>query len=147
MTNSELVLTTLNAIERGDFDTVSKYIADDMTFSGPVPEPIGKDAFLHVHRAMVNAAPDWKFNFDLTGEEGDTVVGNVRVAGTQTGTLEPVMPGLPTVPPTGRFFQNPVEGMKIVCKGGLIHSIEAETVPNGGVAGVLKQIGVELPSH
>jgi predicted ester cyclase len=145
MTNSELVFTALNAIEQGDFETGSKYFADDMTFSGPVPEPISKDAFLNLHRALLQAAPDWKFNFNVTGEEGDTVIGKVQVEGTQTGTLPPVLPGLSAVPATGRTFKNPVEGIKITCRGGLIHGITAEQVPNGGVAGILQQIGVELP--
>jgi hypothetical protein len=145
MTNAELVTTAFNAIEQGDFETGSRYFADDMTFSGPVPEPISKDAFLNLHRAMLGAAPDWRFNFNMTGEEGDTVIGKVQVEGTQTGALAPVLPGLPTIPATGRSFKNPVEGIEIVCRGGLIHAIKAEQVPNGGVAGILKQIGVELP--
>jgi predicted ester cyclase len=145
MTNEELIRAALSTIESGNVDESAKYFADDMTFSGPVPEPIGKDAFLAVHRAMLTGIPNWKFNFEKVGEDGDQVIGRVQITGTQTNELPPVLPGLPAVPATNRSVTNPVEGIKIVCQGGLIKSLEAEVVPNGGVAGVLGQLGVDLP--
>lgn len=147
MTNKDLVEKAFGAIESCNFEESAKYFADDMVFEGPVPEPITKEAFLNLHRAMLAGIPDWKFNFQNVREEGDSVVGQVQVSGTQTHDLPPLIPGLPSVPATGRSFANPVEGIEIVCQGGLITKIRAESVPDGGVTGVLTQLGVELPKH
>src|SRR5437588_5886443 len=98
MTNEELIRTAFTTIENGNVDESAKYFADDMTFSGPVPEPIGKETFLNLHRAMLTGIPNWKFNFEKLGEEGDAVTGRVQITGTQTNTLPPVLPGLSPLP-------------------------------------------------
>lgn len=145
MTNDELVHAALSTIESGNIDESAQYFADNMTFSGPVPEPVGKEAFLHVHRAMLQGIPDWKFNFEKTGEEENAVTGRLQITGTHTNELPSIMPGLPAIAATNRSVSIPTEEIKFTVDGGKIAAVEVVPVPNGGVAGLLGQLGRELP--
>ena len=96
--------------------------------------------------AMSAAFPDWSFNASEFVEEGDTVRVTVQITGTHTGDLDLSPMGLPKVPATGKKIKNPVEHPVVTIKGGKITGVHVgDVTPDGGVPGILKQLGVELP--
>ena len=145
MSTTDTIKTAMAAIERGDFNAVASYLTDDLVFAGPVPEPMGKREFIGVQSALVAALPDWKFNASELREQGDKVTVNVHITGTHTGTLNPPMPGIPVLPPSGKHVSLPNETITFTVRGDKISRLDVTSVPGGGVPGVLSQLGVKLP--
>ena len=139
------VRDTLTAIEAGDMAKAASHMTDDFTFSGPVPQPIGKAEFLALQGALITAMPNWKFNAKNYKTQGNKVQLTVQITATHSATLTPLMPGMPTVPASGRKAALPLEPMTITLRDDKLASLEAEQVPGGGLPGLLAQIGVQLP--
>jgi predicted ester cyclase len=141
----DVVKAGLAASEAGQPGKFAEFLADDMVFTGPVPQPIGKREFIGLQTAMVAAMPDWKFNAKDFKQDGDKVTATFQITGTQTGELNLPMPGFPKVPASGKRVSLPQEGMTFRVIDGKISRMESAKVPGGGVPGVLAQLGVVLP--
>jgi hypothetical protein len=55
------------------------------------------------------------------------------------------MPGFPKIPASGKHVSLPKEPTTVTIKNGKISRLEATVVPGGGVAGILAQLGVQVP--
>ena len=145
MTKIETIKAFSAALEARDFEKAASYLADDFVFSGPVPQPIGKQEFIAVQSAFENAFEDWSFNSHDEVEQGEKAVAAVQITGTHTRDLVLPMPGMPTIPATHKRVSLPEEHLEFTFKGDKIASLTSDNVPGGGVPGVLQQIGVPLP--
>lgn len=143
----ETVQAVLAAIEATDWERARSYLADDFTFSGAVPQPIGPDAWLGVHRALSAAMPDLSFNARGLHEENGKVVGQVQLTGTQTRDLALPLPGFAVIAPTGKRVSLPIENFAAVLRGERLINYEVGHVEGGGVPGLLAQLGASLPAH
>jgi predicted ester cyclase len=146
MTKIETIKAFSAALEAREFEEAASYLADDFVFSGPVPEPIGKQEFIAIESAFENAFEDWSFNSHDEVEHGDKVVAAVKITGTHSHDLVLPMPGVPTIPATHKKVSLPEEHLEFTFKGDKIASLTSDNVPGGGVPGVLQQIGVPLPA-
>lgn len=144
MSSIDIVQKGLAAYASGDAQTLAALLTDDMTFSGPVPQPMDKHGFLAVAAGSTAAFPDWDFHGRDWREEGDKVSGTIQVSGTHTGTLA-IIPGVPPVPATGKAVQNPPEQITFTVRGTQISAIEVVPTPNGGVPGLYAKVGSPLP--
>jgi hypothetical protein len=144
MNKVDIVKKLLLAIEQCNMKEAASYLADDFTFSGAVPKPVSKNEWLDVHQKFDMAMPDFKFNAKDLNESGNVVNGTVQLSGTQNKELPSLMPGVPSVPATNKKIQMPTENFTVTFKGDKIVNLTVEKVPNGGVAGVLKQLGVTI---
>ncbi|MFQ6673244.1 MAG: ester cyclase [Fidelibacterota bacterium] len=142
---TDIARRTLAAIESGDFDTASSLISDDFTFSGPVPEPIGREEWLGLQRKLQDAFPDWSFNVTDAQEEGEVVRLSLEITGTHTGDLDLSEMGIPKVPATGNSLRLPAEHPEMIVRGDKLVAVKVNVPPGGGVPGILQQVGVELP--
>jgi hypothetical protein len=140
----ETVKQALADIEAGNVQA-STY-TEDLSFSGPVPQPLGLEPYLSLMRALVAASPDWNFHAHGYWQDGDTVTVQIAITGTQTRTLRSLMPGMPELPPTGKRFALPAEELTFTLRGDRICAIQAKVPPGGGVPGMLKQLGVQTPA-
>ena len=142
---SDIVLEYLHAIEEKDFDKASRYLSNDFTFSGPTPKPLGGKENIEVHRQLLTAIPDWRFNFNVINEDQNEVTGRVHVTGTHTRDLTlPMVPNLGTVHATGKRISLPEEKVRIKLKGNKITSFHVDVPKSGGLMGILAQIGVDV---
>lgn len=142
MNTLEIVKKALAEIEKGTIDA-SMY-SEDMIFSGPVPKPLKRDEYLTLLRNLVGASPDWNFHARNFTVLGDTVKVTVSITGTQTRTLPGLMPGMQALPPTNKRFILPEEHLSIKVCGDKICELVADVVPDGGVIGILTQLGVNI---
>ena len=145
MSNIDVVQGATAAMERHDFDTARGMMTDDFTFSGPVPEPIDRDGFLGLMQAITTGIPDWTFGMRDFHEDGDVVRGIAHVGGTHTGTISLPFMGIPDLPATGRKAENPDEPVAMTVRAGKLANLHADVGPEGGVAGILRQLGATLP--
>jgi steroid delta-isomerase-like uncharacterized protein len=62
----------------------------------------GREAWQEVFQRYLDAVPDLRSRYDTVTSQGNRVVGELVIEGTQTGEM--VLPGGRTVPATGRRF-------------------------------------------
>jgi hypothetical protein len=142
MSTSDLVKEVFNALDDGDYDIVSANLDRDFKFSGPTPNPIGKQEFIAFERALRRAMPDLKHNCSVLWEGKESEArGEVRVTGTHQNVLD--LSYVPKVEATSKRVKLPTERWTARVKNGRIVSFAAEVGPDGGLLGILKQIGRE----
>ena len=139
----DVVNASFKAIEDRDWDAIDRLISDDLQFVGPMPQPLGKQEFIGLHRAILVAFPDWRFHQSNLQASDDRVSGNVQVGGTHQGTLS--LPGLPEIPATGKYVQNPVEPISFEVVNAKITRVDVPLTPGGGVPGLIEKLGVAMP--
>jgi hypothetical protein len=142
MRPQEVVEKALRDIEKGAIDASS--YTEDMVFSGPVPRPMNRNEYVALLRDIVRGCPDWNFHARDYRVVGDTVKFTINITGTQTKTLAGIIPGMDPLPATNRHFILPEEHLTIKVRGDRISECVADTVPGGGVMGLLSQLGVQL---
>lgn len=147
MSAVETVRAVIGAIEANDFARARSLLADDFTFGGAVPQPIGPDAWLGIHKAFNAAMLDFSFNASGFREENGGAVCQVQITGTQTRELALPIPGMPPVPATGKHVALPAEPIRVTAQNGKLTTMEVNEVPGGGLPGLLAQLGASLPAH
>lgn len=147
MNDVEVASKVFELIEAKDTAGAKALLADGMTFSGPVPEPVGGDMWMGLHDKLNAGFPDWSFNLSGVHQHGDVVHATAQITGTHTGDLDLSPMGMPVVPATGKAIQLPQEELSISVVDGKITSVHGDPVPGGGVMGILQQLGVEMPPH
>jgi predicted ester cyclase len=145
MSKVDTVRAFSDALEARDFDKAAAYLTDDFVFAGPVPQPVGKREFIAVQSAFEDAFQDWSFNSHDEVERGDQVTAAVQITGTHSRDLVLPIPGMPTIPATGKRVSLPEEHITFTFKGDKIASLTSDNTPGGGVPGILAQLGVPLP--
>lgn len=145
MSATDTVKTFIAALEANDFGKAASYLSDDFVFSGVTPQPVGKNEFLGMQQSVQTAFPDWSFGLGDLSEAGDTVKMTLQISGTQTGQLDLTPVGLPPVPPSGKKISLPKDRAEVTVKGDKITAFHNMASPNGGVVGMLQQLGVQPP--
>jgi predicted ester cyclase len=142
---SDVVLQLLHAVEEKDYDRAERFLTKDFSFSGPTPKPVDRNEFIEVHRHLLQAIPDWRFNFTVIKEDANEVTGRVHITGTHSRDLTmPMMPDIGTIHATGKKISLPEERVHIKVKDNKITRFEVDKTPNGGVTGILSQLGVAV---
>jgi hypothetical protein len=125
-------------ISGGDLAKAAQYMSEDFQFVGVRPETLNKDQTLGVWATIRAALPDFTHNLRNLREAHNLVYGTVEVTGTHSGSLS--IPHGPTLPATGRRLQNPTERVAITVKNGKVTQWVVESVPGGGLAGIIGQL-------
>ena len=142
----EITEALFKAVESGDMAAAGEYLSDNFEFSGPVPEPIGKEQWTGMQQTFLNAFQDWSFNISNIEEEGNIATTTHYVSGTHTRDLDLSAMNLPVVPSTGKTIKLPVEHAEVTVEGDKIVRIHVGDVSSeGGIPGIMKQLGVEMP--
>ena len=147
MENSKIVEDVYSSIEKNDFTKAESYISKDMTVTGVSPEPLGVNEFLGTMKALLAGIPDWKFNCKIGSESKNIVEHKVKITGTHTREIPSPLPGVKNIPATNRTIKMPEEKGTFTFNNGKIINLNVERVPGGGVPGLLKQLGVEVPTE
>jgi hypothetical protein len=138
---ARVVKQVMSAIEVGDFPVARALLHDDFEFRGPVPQPIGPDAWLGVHKALYTAMPDLRFNATDFTDDDHTVHFNVALTMHHTGRLALPALGVADLEPTNKSIALPPESATVVVRDGRLASWSNVTPPNGGLARILAEAG------
>jgi hypothetical protein len=122
----------------GELAKAAGYLAEDFHFVGVGPEALNKDQALGVWATIRAGLPDFSHNMRNLRAAFNVVYATVEAGGTHTGTLS--IPNGPTVPATQRKWQNPIERIAITVRDGKVKEWAVESVPGGGLAGLLGQL-------
>jgi predicted ester cyclase len=134
------------AFKARDMKKCRSYLADGFTFSGPVTKPASADEWIGIMTGMQAAFPDLNYNIQITGIDGNKVMSTTQLTGTHTADWDLSAMGMGVIPATGKHFSNPKEEGVITIENGKITSYAIDAKDDSGVAGILKQIGVEMPA-
>ena len=150
MSPVDIVKDFMIALESKDYDTAASYLSDDFVFSGWTPQPLDKDQFMTVMGELKAGIPNLSYHFHTVRDVQDLVQeSNVKAAIQMTGTqtdsfiLPPL--GLPPIPQMARSVSLPEEHWDYTLQNGKIVKITVQRVPGGGIQGLLRQLGIELP--
>ena len=144
MNKRETVQALMDAVQKGDLETVESMLADDFQFSGPVPEPINKEAWLGMSSSLRTAFPDLDYHFRVIGTEGDVVRTTSQLSGTHTGSFDLTNMQMGVIPATNKTFVTTREKTKITVKENKITAWAVEPTQGAGLMEILKQLDVEI---
>jgi len=118
--------------------------ADAMASGGVLPQPIPMKETVTILSGLKTAMPDLKFEVQQVMVNGDQATVKAMWSGTNTGPLSLPMPGMPTIPPTGKNVS--VKDTYIVTvKGDKVSHFQVDSPADGGIPAALMQMGVQMP--
>ena len=146
MNKRETVQALTDSVQKGDFETAKSMLADDFQFSGPVPEPIDKEAWLGMSSNLKTAFPDLDYHFKVIGADDDVVRTTSQLSGTHTGSFDLTNMNMGVIPATKKAFSAKLENAKITVRENKITSYAVEPTDGAGMYAILGQLGVKLPT-
>ena len=146
MNKRETVQALMDAVQKGDLENAKSMLADDFQFSGPIPEPINKEAWLEMSASLKTAFPDLDYHFKVIGTEGDIVKTTTQLSGTHNGAFDLTNMNMGVIPATNKIFSTKSEKTKITVKDDKINLWAVEPNDGAGLMEILKQLDVKLPT-
>jgi len=146
MNKREIVQTLLDSVQKGDFEKAKSLLTDDFKFSGPIPEPINREAWLGMIASLKTAFPDLDYHFKVIGAEDDVVKTTAQLSGTHRGSFDLTNMNMGIIPATHQSFSAKLEKTKITVKENKITSWAVEPTDGAGLTAILDQLGVKVPT-
>ncbi len=146
MNKRETVEALLDSVQKGDFDNAKSLLADDFQFSGPIPQPINREAWLGMSASLKTAFPDLDYHFNVIGADDDVVKTTSQLSGTHRGPFDLTNMNMGVIPATHQTFSAKLEKTKITVKDNKITSWVVEPTQGAGLEAILDQLGVTLPT-
>jgi predicted ester cyclase len=116
-----------------------------MASGGVLPAPIPIMEALKVTAGLTTAFPDLKFNVQRVTVDGDRARVETVWSGTQTGPLSLPIPGMPTIPATGKRV-SVKDNYIVTVKGDKVSHFEVDSPADGGIPAAIGQLGVKVPA-
>ena len=145
MEQDKVVERFFKSIEKNDFKAAESCLTSNFKVTGVGPEPLGAKEYLGVHKAFNTGMPDFKFNYKIGDVRDNIVETKVKLTGTHFKDMPAPIPGLHNIPATNKTVRMPEERVTFTIKDNKIDKLHLESVPGGGLPGVLKQLGVAIP--
>lgn len=146
MNKREIVQALMDAVQKGDLEIAETMLADEFQFSGPIPEPINKEAWLGMSSSLKTAFPDLDYHFKVIGTDGNVVRTTSQLSGTHTGSFDLTNMQMGVIPATNKTFAATREKTKITVNEDKITAWAVEPTQGAGVMEILKQLDVEIPT-
>jgi hypothetical protein len=118
--------------------------ADAVVSGGVLPQPAPMMEAMGIMGGLATAMPDLSIDIDQVTVSGNDATVKVHLSGTQSGPLSLPLPGMPTVPPTGKEALVK-DAFVITVQGDKVSHMHVESPVDGGIPGVLAQLGVKFP--
>ncbi|HEY3312420.1 MAG TPA: ester cyclase [Anaerolineales bacterium] len=145
MSNLETAKRAANLLESKDLKGLEALFADDFRAKGGSLE-LTKQQTLGYLQIFFTAFPDHSFGFADFEEKGDLICCTGQETGIHKGVLDLNPFGMPvSLSPTGKTFKLPKSVFTFHVAADKVSYFSEETIKGGGLAGILEQLGVELP--
>jgi predicted ester cyclase len=118
--------------------------ADAMASGGVLPQPIPVMEAMKVMDVLTAAFPDLKFDVQQVTVNGNQATVKAEWSGTQTGALSLPMPGMPSIPPTGKKV-SVKDAYIVTVQGDKVSHMQVDSPADGGIPAALAQLGVKMP--
>lgn len=144
-TPENIVRDFMSTLDNNDLETATSYLADTFVFSGWTPKPLDKAGFLDVIKNIKEGIPGLSFNLHNVLAQNTEITGVIHITGYQTDSFIIPSLGTPPIPQTANSISLPTEDVTYQLAAGQISSMHVQHVPGGGVTGLIKQLGIDLP--
>lgn len=139
----QIVTEVLNAIDAHDLRKASARTAENVVVIDPtLPRALDKATFFSQMDAILKAFPDWKYDLESLDADGKRVTVSVTALATNTAPLR--LPGMPTIPATGKRVSVP-DRFVFTVENDRVTELKIDSPSNGGAAAMLAQLGVQMP--
>jgi predicted ester cyclase len=118
--------------------------ADAMSSGGALPQPMPAVEAFKVTAGLNAAFPDLKIEVQQVLVNGNQATVKVILSGTQTGTLDLSLPGMPAIPPTGKKV-SVRDAYVVTVQGDKVSHFHVDSPADGGIPAILAQLGVKMP--
>lgn len=145
MEATELVMTCITALQSGDMSLAASLLADDFELHGWTAQTIDKGQFLAMQSNLLVAMPDFSYTLSDVHMEGQSVEALIQISGTNSGNLDLSVLDIAPIQATGLAVELPQVPVRFVSEGDTLKEMAMVTEAGGGLAGLLQQIGGELP--
>ena len=115
-----------------------------MASGGVLPMPMPAMEAFGMVGALNTAFPDLKFDVRDVKVNGNEATVKAQVSGTNTGAVNLPMPGMPSIPATGKKVSVP-DAFVVTVDGDKVSAMRVDSPAGGGVPGMLAQLGVKMP--
>jgi predicted ester cyclase len=139
----EIVQALMDSVQKGDFENAKSMLADDFRFSGPVPEPINKEAWIGMSVGLKAAFPDLNYHYRVIGTQGDVVRSTSQLSGTHSGSFDLTDMHMGVIPATNKTFSAKLEKTRVSVKENKISAWFVEPTEGAGLQAILGQLGIK----
>ena len=146
MNKREIVQNLMDSIQKGDFVTAKSLLTDDFQFSGPIPKPVDREAWLTMSSNLKTAFPDLNYRFIVIDADGDVVKTTSQLSGTHTGSFDLTAMQMGVIPATNKAFSAKLEKTKVTVKENKISAWAVEPTEGAGLKAILGQLDVKMPT-
>ncbi len=128
-----------------DPEKIRAYLTADAMVSGSIlPQPIPATEALNLLSGWTKAIPDIKFDIRQVRVNGNEATVELHWGGVQSAPLSLPIPGMPTVPATGKKVWVK-DTYALTVQGDKVSNMRLQAPADGGIPGALAQLGVKLP--
>ena len=128
-----------------DPEKIKGYLtADAMVSGGVIPQPIPAMEAIKLLSGLTTAMPDMKFDVQQVTVSGNEATVQTLWGGTHTAPLTLPVPGMPTIPATGKKV-SVKDTYVLTLQGDKVSNMRVESPADGGIPGALAQLGVKMP--
>jgi predicted ester cyclase len=119
--------------------------ADAVASGGVLPQPIPLMEAMKVMDGLTTAFPNLKFDVQQVTVNGNQATVNAVWSGKNSGPLSLPMPGMPTIPATGKMV-SVKDTYLLTVQGEKVSHMQVESPADGGIPAAIAQLGVKAPS-
>lgn len=134
----------LIAIEQRNFTKAEDLLSNNFRASGLAPDVLDASGLMSIQRALGSGMPDFRFNYEFLKEKGGIVRVKFHITGSHIESMPAPYSGLRSIPPTNKNVNMPDETVEFNVRDNKIQKMDVQHTDGGGLAGLLKQLGVEL---
>ncbi len=128
-----------------DLQKTKSRLTPDATVSGGVlPTALPATEAIDIMGSLKNAFPDLQFEIQKVTVNGNQAKVETTWHGTNTGPLSLPMPGMPSIPATGKRVYVKDDYL-VTVQGDKVSHMEVQSPSDGGIPGALAQLGVKVP--
>ncbi len=125
--------------------TMRSLTPDAVVGGGIMPKPMPAMEAFKIVGGLSDAMPDLKFEVTQVIVNGNQATVHARWSGTQSRPLSLPIPGMPTLPPTGKKV-SVMDTYIVTVQGDKVSKMMVDSPAGGGIPGALAQLGVKTPA-
>jgi predicted ester cyclase len=126
-------------------DKMKSMVAPDaMASGGMLPQPMPVMESMQAMSGLTTAFPDLMMEVQGVTVNGDQATVRVHMSGTNTGAFNTGVPGVPTVPATGKKV-SAQDAFVVTVQGDKVTALRIDSPADGGLPAILAQMGVKMP--
>jgi len=115
-----------------------------MSSGGVLPRPIPMSESVKMIGALTTAFPDLKFEIEQVTVNGNEATVKAKWNGTNTGPVAFPIPGMPSIPATGKKV-SVKDAYVVTVEGDKVTHMRVDSPADGGIPAALAQLGVKMP--